>query len=162
MLLSQGVSCTENTPTIVYVKRSSHLNRFCIVGCLSISVKSLDGQPKAKTNSSTGRTGYSVFLCWRKGQTGHIMQVVQACLHCRGLKCYCQRIWQPIKKQDIHDLTIKKLSNSLNFLKIAHDVPYLNEIPLHFIYDIKTKRYQVSRVSIVHRILMRLHRSKTK
>ena len=36
---------------LVHLKRLSHLNHCCIVGRLSISVKSLDGQPKAKTNS---------------------------------------------------------------------------------------------------------------
>ena len=83
---------------LVHLKRSSHLNHCCIVGRLSISVKSLDGQPKAKTNRSTGRAGYSVFFCWRKGLTGHIMQVVQACLQCRGLKCNCQQNMATNKK----------------------------------------------------------------
>ena len=57
----------------------------------------------------------------------------------------------------------KETIKQFKFPDLAHDVPYLlDEIPLHFIYDIKTKRYQVSGVSIVHRNLMRFHRNKTK
>ena len=47
---------------LVHLKRSSHLNRCCIVGCLSISSKALTDNLKAKTNSSKGRSGYSFFV----------------------------------------------------------------------------------------------------
>ena len=35
--------------------------------------------------------------------------------------------------------------------------PYLNEIPAHFIHEIKTKGYDVISVNVFHRKLMKFH-----